>query len=274
MQNEKQATPIWVSDIWKAFGSEGIVTLAWWTGAMYAEQVRERMGCFPLLNISGLPGAGKNVLLEALSRISGDLEFISLDPERATRAGLLRYLDTRSSRVATLELDAIESRGSLFESDIKEMYSGGKLLLKRRPETVEFNFRGALAMSTSLRSLCQSLQVRSIDVCLTNTNHTDESRQAAARLMQLQDLYVEQYLERVEAFREQAPQIIDRLGRQHTAALMKHDFTSTSARNAANHGQLAAMVDLLGEMLCLPSKILKAAQQEVVTMFDCRFLPF
>ncbi|MCP5751357.1 ATP-binding protein, partial [Klebsiella pneumoniae] len=76
--------PAWGGDLWRAFGAKGYIALAFWLGALFAEQIRAVQKSYPFLEVVGEPGSGKSTLLEFLWRLSGRPDYEGFDPSKST----------------------------------------------------------------------------------------------------------------------------------------------------------------------------------------------
>jgi len=80
----------WFDLFWRCFGVRGAVVLAWWLGALYAEQIRQLHKSYLFLELIGEAGAGKTTLVELLWKLSGRTEYEGFDPSKATPASRAR----------------------------------------------------------------------------------------------------------------------------------------------------------------------------------------
>jgi len=60
---------LWFDDFYAAFGNKGLVTLAYFTASLFAEQIRKRLEAFPFLLLLGEPGTGKSTLLRFIWKL-------------------------------------------------------------------------------------------------------------------------------------------------------------------------------------------------------------
>ena len=92
---------------WDAFGPEGIAALAYWYGAQCRNDLTQDWTRFPLMQIYGQTGTGKDALIEFLWKLLGRDCYLGWMPHRMTPAALARQLDENNGRpVVLIELDS------------------------------------------------------------------------------------------------------------------------------------------------------------------------
>ena len=96
----------WLSDIWTAYGSRGLVALSFFCMSVFAVQIRERHKSLGFLEITGLPGSGKSTLIEFLWKLFGRAGYEGFDPNKGTRA----FLSRSFVKVSNLPVGLIEGR--------------------------------------------------------------------------------------------------------------------------------------------------------------------
>jgi len=74
-----------------AFGVKGIVTMAAWLGAAFAEQISEAIGFYPFYEIWGDPDSGKSSMIIFLWKLYGRNNAV-FNPNESTAAGRLRTM--------------------------------------------------------------------------------------------------------------------------------------------------------------------------------------
>lgn len=94
----------WVQDIWTAWGPRGLVTLAFFTMSLFAQQIRERQKTLGFLEVTGPPGSGKTTLIEFCWKLLGRTGYEGFDPNKATTAAIARNFQ----KVANLPVGLIE----------------------------------------------------------------------------------------------------------------------------------------------------------------------
>lgn len=82
----------WLPALVTAYVSRGLVTLAFWFGSLFAEQIRATQQSLAFLEITGIPGPGKSTLIEFLWKLYGRHGFEGNDPAKTTTAAMARIL--------------------------------------------------------------------------------------------------------------------------------------------------------------------------------------
>lgn len=154
--------PSWFDDFQRVFGLNGVASLAWWTGSLFAEQIRAVQQGWAFLELTGDAGAGKSTLIRFLWRLVGrkNEEGIKPSGSGASAIGLLRSLSAVSNLpVVLLESDkeTTDSMGrtviqqyawdeikSLFDINAKLRVTGVKT---GNSDTDALIFRGAICIS-------------------------------------------------------------------------------------------------------------------------------
>lgn len=92
---------------WDAFGPEGIAALAYWYGAQCRSHLTQEWARFPLMQVYGQTGTGKDALIEFLWKLLGRDCYLGWMPHKMTPAALARQLDENDGRpVVLMELDS------------------------------------------------------------------------------------------------------------------------------------------------------------------------
>lgn len=148
----------WPKLLWDAFGARGYVALAFWLGALFAEQIRAAQKSFPFLEVVGEAGAGKTTLIEFLWKLTGRRDYEGFDPSKSSLAARARNF----AQVANLPVVLIESdRENISDKtphvksfdwdELKTAYNGRSVRARGVAtggnETYEPPFRGAIVIS-------------------------------------------------------------------------------------------------------------------------------
>lgn len=86
--------PTWFPDFLAVNGINGLAALSWWTATLFVQQIGSEQASFPLLELTGVAGAGKSSLLRFLWRLLGrdNMEGIKPSGAGASLVGLSRRL--------------------------------------------------------------------------------------------------------------------------------------------------------------------------------------
>ena len=263
----------WAMDVATAFGTQGLVAAAWWLGSLFAEQIRSKHKSYPFLEIVGEAGAGKTTLLEFLWKLVGR-DYEGFDPSKATPAARARNF----AQVSNLPVGLIESdreddgaKGKQFDWDeLKTAYNGRSVrsrgVKNGGNETYEPPFRGAVVISqNAMVDASEAVMQRIIHLGFKREGQSPETKAAAGRLASLPIEAVSHFLldaitkekQILEKFFEKVPAYEDRI-------LARDDVSIP--RIALNHGQMMALVEILGELTGLREDLVLVAQQSVADL--------
>ncbi len=146
-----------IKDIYDIYGPKGLAVLAWWHGALFAKEIREKQDSYPFLLLTGAESSGKEELLEFLWRLYRRPEYVGFNINRATRAAAYRHLfASENGPVVFLSSDCLSvgSRSLNYDGFISA-YSGGLKHIRtvRKPsggsQTQEYKFNGAILFASN-----------------------------------------------------------------------------------------------------------------------------
>ena len=135
-----------------AFGERGLVALAWWTGALFATQIREKIGYYPFFELCGQASSGKSTMIEIMWKLVGR-DHEGFNPFGSSWAGVTRELSQVSNLpIVLMESDANDERGGNARGfnweSLKAAHDGKPLrtqgVKNGGNETKASPFRGAL----------------------------------------------------------------------------------------------------------------------------------
>ena len=190
--------PDWFTDFRAVNSLNGLAALAWWTGSLFAQQIRSKQSSWPFMELTGEANAGKSTILRFLWRLAGrkDEEGIKPSGSGASAIGLLRALAGVSNLpVVLLESDkeSVDGLGrtistqynwdeikALFDHNAKLRVTGVK---SANNDTDSLIFRGAVMMSqnTSIDG-SEAILTRIVHLHATRDHHTAELKPLADRL--------------------------------------------------------------------------------------------
>jgi len=248
----------WFDLLWTAYGAKGIVALAFWFGALFAEQIRALDKSFPFLEIVGEAGSGKSTLIEFLWKLVGRLDYEGIDPCRATPAARARIF----SQVAGLPVVLIESDRERTDNgnasvknfdwdELKSLYNGRGIrargVANGGNETLEPSFRGAIVISQNNDvQASEAILSRIVHVNIDRAGHNAQTREAA---LALERMPIEEVSGFVLAATKREMTILERIAAQipvHQQTLRNRARSNSDReRIVKNHAQLMAMVDAL-----------------------------
>ncbi len=129
-QGNDHFDPAWYQDFYFVFEHQGLAALAFWTGSLFAEQIRQKQEGYTLLEISGDRETGKTTLTKILWRLLGVSKYEGVDPLKMNDRALARkFAQAGNIPLVMIEGDRNESKKkSMFDYDwLKTTWEGGTI---------------------------------------------------------------------------------------------------------------------------------------------------
>ncbi|MDB5683560.1 MAG: phage-like protein [Sphingomonas bacterium] len=270
----------WLPHVIAAFGSKGVVTLAFWMLSLFAEQIRSFQESLAFLEATGIPGTGKTTLFAFYWKLCGRTgNYEGFDPTKATNAGIARTL----GQVGNLPVVLIEGdrgqdtpHGRRFEWDeLKTAYNGRavrtRAIANGGMETFEPPFRGAIAIvQNDPVEASPAMRERIMAIHFDKAGWGPHTKVAAEALSRFDMADVSGFI--VHAVRREAL-ILERYRERfavHETAMLKQPGIR-NGRLAKNHAQLAAMLDAMRLVVTnLPDRDVELAHDQIRTMLTER----
>ncbi|PKG93621.1 hypothetical protein CXF92_12630 [Pseudomonas sp. Choline-3u-10] len=250
-----------LGDFWAAFGAQGMVALAWTLGGMNAARIRNELGRFPLLRISGEAASGKSLLLGYLSKLSGKDQFECRLAERITTAALSRTLATANGPIVF----ELENAGPDVPWDqLKPLFSSSAVALQRAAGSVieSFTFSGSVILVERLGTKVPvAIRARSVEATLQRPKLTPARRAAVDALNTMPTTMTTLFQAVATERRERIVQLVNERAMDYAHELETDGWTMGG--NAMNYGQLLALLDALNELLGLSDSQLEAVRREI-----------
>ncbi len=276
ISRDKQTAHLWLDKLWQCFGGKGLVVLAFWFGALFAEQIRAHTKSFPYLEIIGEPGAGKSTLLEFLWKLLGRANYEGINPAGSSLSALTRNFARISNLpVVLLEGDHRDPHNSFALDALKMVYNGRCVravsVTNNGNETKEPAFRGALVISQNAPvDAGEAIQERLISLRFDRSQHSEHTRRSAKALETIP-------LENISGFILQAitqeTVVLNTLYERipiYEAQLHTHTEIQLLARISKNHALIYALIDALAVVLPLSHEQKKAAQTAILCAAENR----
>lgn len=198
----------WFNDFVLAFSINGLTSLAWWLGCLFAEQIREKQKSFGFFELTGDQGAGKSTLIEFLWRLVGRLNYEGFDPNKASPAGRARnFVQPSNFPVVLIEGDRssddkFAKKGGFDLDELKTCYDGRGFrslgVAKRGSDTEELPFRGGIVFSQNATvDGSEALLARIVHCHCDRTHHNEHSAAAVKRLNNLDAEHLAGFLHQV-----------------------------------------------------------------------------
>lgn len=269
----------WLPSLWRCYGPNGLIALAFWLGSLFAEQIRAAHGLYPFLEMSGAPGAGKSALIKLLWKLVGRTGEEGIDPTKSTGAGRARkFLQTSNLPVVLIEADRNEDkpRERPFDFDeLKPMLNGhyGRatgVKTAGTTDTYEPPFRGSIVIEQNATVTgSPALLERIVHTTYDKSRHTAENRAHAARLNALEVAEVSGFaLLAVRKERDILAQIAE--GMRAYSDQLTRDGTITNFRLADTHALMMVLVDCLRLIVPIDDAMLIQTHEQLTTMAAAR----
>jgi hypothetical protein len=249
----------WADDVWAAWGSKGLITVAFFVMSLFAVQIRKRHSSLGFLEITGLPGAGKTTLVSFCWKLFGRLEYEGFDPNKGTMAGVARNFQ----KVANLPVGLIEgnrnhdgkqSHGRQFDwSELLTLFNGRSPRVvgakSNGNETYEPPFLGSIYLMQNERiDAHPAVLERLMSFNVDKASWSETTRSAAIRC---EGRPIEQLSGNIIHILKQADQwltfFFERV-QHHEADMRRRVAGLHNARCIKNHSQLGASVEALGRL--------------------------
>ncbi|WP_257274333.1 toprim domain-containing protein [Endozoicomonas sp. SESOKO4] len=168
-------SPDWLPAFHQVFTDKGIVSMAWWLGTLFAQQIRKEFKSFPFLEVIGAPGAGKSSLLRFLWRLVGRENYEGDQPQRGSSVGSARGM-AQSSNLAFVLLEG-DADSKFNPEDLKPLSDHGAVLRRTGVKNVGtdthvLTFKGALCISQNdVVQASRAILSRIVHVYFTDDHH-------------------------------------------------------------------------------------------------------
>ena len=270
-------TTEWLQHVWTAFGAKGIVTLAFWLGSLFAEQIREKQKSYPFLEVVGEAGSGKSTLIEFLWKLFGRNDYEGFDPSKSTTAARARnFAQVAGMPVVLIESDRErlsdeKSHVKSFDWDeLKTAYNGRSIrsrgVANGGNETYEPPFRGCIVISQNNEvNASEAILSRIVHINIDRAGQNAKTLASAVALETMPTSDVSGFI--LAATKREAMMMETILGRyQHHHDAIRARGDVKMSRIMKCHAQLMSLVDALRLVVRLTEEQYAAAMQFIVDM--------
>jgi len=200
----------WFHKVHEAWGMNGLIAACYFTGAVFANQIRDRLQNFPFLELVGDPGTGKSALLKGLWEAFGRRGHEGTNPggRKGTAKFLPRVLAQTTLPTVFVEGDSgsdnekTKSSGVNWD-DFKDLYGGiglyGKANMSNDNQIKISDFRGSLVIAQNypVKDAQPAFLQRIVQCWFDSRNKSEDTRKAAEALYQLDSDNMSGYLIKV-----------------------------------------------------------------------------
>lgn len=268
----------WVQLLWDYQKEKAIITLAFWFGSLFAEQIRKAQKSYPFLEVVGEAGAGKTTLIEFLWKLLGRGEYEGFDPSKSTAAARSRNLSVVGNMpVVLIESDRGDDKGHAKNFDwdeLKTAYNGrstrSRGVKNNGNETYEPPFRGAVVISQNAPvAASEAILSRIVHVYVDKSNHTPKGKAAGDRLASMEIESISGFL--VKAITHE-DKILETFTKQtkHYQKIIGEMREIKQVRIIENHAQIMALLDCLALIVPVTEQMIEACRDEICEMAKAR----
>jgi Toprim-like len=220
--NEK-AQLNWLGDIHTAFGVNGLITLAFWYGTFFSEQIRTALGWYHFLEMSGKPGTGKSTILEFLWKASGrEKRYEGINPAKYTKAGRGKVMTKLAGLpMVMVEGDVDDAKQAFDINEMKDAFNGGPVrgigLPTGGSETIEPPFKCGFIVAQNDDVDCEKAMIsRFVHLHWTEAHFSERGSEL---LGELRDMTTEDASAFMLSSLSKEPQIVKRILDKYQALL-------------------------------------------------------
>lgn len=253
--NAREYNTEWPRHLAGAFGSTGIISLAFFFGSLFAEQIRQTQKSYPFFELVGEAGAGKTTLIEFLWKLLGRDEHEGFDPQKSTVAARARLF----SQVSNMPVVLIESDREATDSakakqfdwdDLKTAFNGRSMrsrgVKNSGNDTYEPPFRGTIVISQNEQVMASdAILSRICHITVTREFQNGDTKRHAEWLERASVEELSYFILQATSAEKTIMPLFEQLSVHYENELLINGQIRMM-RIAKNHGQLMALVACLG----------------------------
>lgn len=269
----------WINDYQTAFGIGGLVSLAWWFGCLFVEQVRHKYRSYPFFEVIGEAGSGKSDMVDFLWKLLGR-EGESFNPNTSTLAGRTRKMaEVSNLPVVFNETDnekvAEDRHAKMFNWDEqKDLFDGefGRVtgVKSQDNSTKKPTFKAGLMIVQNIPVVAsEAIMSRICHLQFDRSHHSLEGKFASDRLNLLAVQEVSGFLLHSAIKAEAVMAEFSKHFNRHRKTLQGNPKIKLQ-RIVENHAKIMAFADCLTLVLPLPGHLVNQIHAQVITMAEQR----
>lgn len=257
----------WVNNVYKAYGTNGIIALTFWYGTLFSEQIRNKYQTYPFLEMSGEASTGKTTLIEYMWKILGIEDREGFTAKEASNVGVWRNL----AQMSNLPTVFIESDSNKYFNwgKFKSLFSGRGLRVTgtydNTKNTQEYPFKSALTVvqNSKISGKAEILE-RFISLDFKYENINDDTFENTNILLNLESSKIGRFLIDSIMNEEKVLKNFDEKFLNFKKELKKSTGV-TKERLLKNSAQILVLLDSFAEMTSLDKEILDKVKIAIET---------
>jgi hypothetical protein len=268
--------PEWARQVARAFGPAGVVTVAWWLGSLFAEQIRAHHKSYPFFELVGEAGAGKSTLIEFLWKTCGRADHEGFDPSKSSIAARGRsFAQVSNLPIVLIEADRESDKAKARQFDWDELKTAfnGRAIRSRGVknsgnDTYEPPFRGSIMISQNAQvEASEAILSRICHITVTRAHQNADTKVAAEWLERIPTENVSGFLLQATRAEKQILEAFNEFAPHYEKQLLALDEIRM-IRIAKCHAQLLALLDCLSDRVLglLPEPIIEEARAFIAEM--------
>lgn len=271
--NTNEYCETWVPLLWNSFGEKGLISLVYWFGSLFSEQIRQLDKSFPFLEIVGDPGSGKTTIIEFMWKLFGRENYEGFDPSKSTPAGRSRSMSQVSNMpVVLIEGDRrAEAKKAAFEYDeLKSLYNGRSIRSRgvntSGNHTYEPPFRGSIVIAQNdVIDASPAVLERIIHIYTDKRSQNESTKIAAETLERMPIQSVSGFILKSTMAEKSILCTYAQQKKKYEQILAEHNGIH-HIRLIKNHAQIMALLDALSEIIPLKESWVVKTQERLIQM--------
>jgi uncharacterized membrane protein YsdA (DUF1294 family) len=274
-----QMSADWLPDYQTAFGTGGLVALAWWFGCLFVQQVRQQHRSYPFFAVVGEAASGKSDMVDFLWKLLGR-EGESFNPNSSTLPGRTRKMaEVSNLPVVFNETDnekiTEDRHGKQFNWDEqKDLFDGefGRVtgIKSQDNSTKKPEFKAGLMIVQNIPVIAsEAITSRIVHLQFDRSHHSVAGKHASDRLNMLPTLDVSGFLLHSVSKAEAVLKHFNEHFKRHRLTLQRNPNIKLQ-RIIENHAKIMAFADCLPQVLPIPVETIHKMQALLITMAEQR----
>ena len=269
----------WLPDYQTAFGTGGLVALAWWFGCLFVQQIRQQHRSYPFFAVIGEAAAGKSDMVDFLWKLLGR-EGESFNPNSSSLPGRTRKMaEVSNLPVVFNETDnekiSEDRHGKQFNWDEqKDLFDGefGRVTGVRSQDnsTKKPDFKAGLMIVQNIPVIAsEAIVSRIVHLQFDRSHHSLAGKQASERLNMLPCMEVSGFLLHCVPKAETVLKHFNEHFNRHRKTLQANPEIKLQ-RIIENHAKIMALADCLPLVIPISREAVNSIHAALITMAEQR----